>query len=182
MAVLTGITSPTTTGMLLLSRNPLKGYEYPKEKAPRRVVMTDEESQALLKVSRDVEWRFHVALVLAHETGHRIGSIRQLRWSDVDLEGEVIRWRAETEKTRYPHETPMTDAAKAALVLASGKNPSIGNMPVLPAPQNAADSVGRYRMRDWWKRAESKADLEAEERTWLALTSSQVRPISMRSP
>ena len=26
-----------------------------------------------------------VALVLAHETGHRIGAIRQLRWSDIDL-------------------------------------------------------------------------------------------------
>ena len=32
-------------------------------------------------VSGRIGWRFHVALVLAHETGHRIGAIRKLRWT-----------------------------------------------------------------------------------------------------
>ena len=84
-------------GRLLLESNPLRGLKTPVEKNPLRVVLSDEEYRALLKVSREVDWRFHVALVLAHETGHRIGAIRKLRWSDIDMDGGVIRWRAEHE-------------------------------------------------------------------------------------
>ena len=62
------------------------------------MVITEPEYQALLGVSLEVDWRFHVALVLAHETGHGIGAIRQLRWSDINLEGGAIWWRAEHEK------------------------------------------------------------------------------------
>ena len=98
-------------GRLLLDRNPLKGLRKPVEKNPNRVVLTEEEYQALLGVSRQVDWRFHVALVLAHETGHRIGAIRNLRWADIDLEGETVRWRAEHEKTGYEHRTPLTPEA-----------------------------------------------------------------------
>ncbi len=78
-------------GRLLLDRNPLKGLRKPREKNPTRVVLNEEEYRALVKVSRTVNWRFHVALVLAHETGHRIGAIRKLRWSDIDFEGMTIR-------------------------------------------------------------------------------------------
>ena len=101
-------------GRPLLDRNPLKGLRKPKEKNPPRVVLTEEEYQALLKVSGEVDWRFHVALVLAHETGHRIGSIRKLRWFDIDFEGEAVRWRARHEKTGYEHRTPVTEKALAA--------------------------------------------------------------------
>ena len=95
-------------GRLLLDFNPLRGLKAPKEKNPTRVVLTDEEYEALRRVSPQVDWRFRVALVIAHETGHRIGAIRQLRWSDIDLEDGIIRWRAENEKTGYEHRTPIT--------------------------------------------------------------------------
>ena len=100
-------------GELLLGSNPLKGLKTPTEKNPVRVVLSEEEYQALLEVSRPVDWRFRVALVLAHETGHRIGAIRQLRWSDIDMEGGVVRWRAEHEKSGYEHRTPVTAEALA---------------------------------------------------------------------
>ena len=86
-------------GKLLLESNPLRGLKLPKEKHPTRVLLTQAEYEALLDVSLAVDWRFHVALVLAHETGHRIGAVRKLRWSDVDLDSGVIRWRGEHEKT-----------------------------------------------------------------------------------
>ena len=54
----------------------------PREKNPTRVVLSQAEYEALLRVSAKIDWRFRVALVLAHETGQRIGAIRQLRWSD----------------------------------------------------------------------------------------------------
>ena len=69
----------------------------------------------MLKVSQRVGRRFHVALVLAHETDHRIGAIRELRWPDIDFEDKAIRWRAEHEKTGYEHITPLTAEALVPL-------------------------------------------------------------------
>ena len=70
------VKSKDEQGRPLLEANPLRGLKTPKEKNPTRVVLAEEEYRALLQVSRRVDWRFHVALVLAHETGHRIGAIR----------------------------------------------------------------------------------------------------------
>ena len=55
-------------GRLLLDRNPLKDLRKLREKNPAQVVLTEDEYRALLRASRQVGWRFHVALVLAHET------------------------------------------------------------------------------------------------------------------
>ena len=115
-------------GRLLLDSNPLKGLKTPKEKNPVRVVLSEEEYQALLEVSRPVDWRFRVALVVAHETGHRIGAIRQLRWSDIDMEGGVVRWRAEHEKSGYEHRTPVTAEALAVFQEARKRNPETGTL------------------------------------------------------
>ena len=102
-------------GRLLLESNPLTGLKTPAEKNPTRVVLTGREYEALLKASLAMDWRFRVALLIAHETGHRIGAIRQLRWSDIDVEAGIIRWRGEHEKTGYEHRTPATAEALAAL-------------------------------------------------------------------
>ena len=162
-------------GRLLLESNPLKGLTPPAEKNPTRIVLTETEYQALLHISREVDWRFHVALVLAHETGHRIGAIRQLRWSDVDLEGEVIRWRAEHEKTGYEHLTPVTAEALAALEEARRKNPGIGDIPVLPAPKDPSKCGSRSLARDWWGKGQELAGLEPKRGRWLALPEAEVR-------
>ena len=157
-------------GRLLLDRNPLKGLRKPKAKNPTRVVLTEEEYQALLGVSRQVDWRFHVALVLAHETGHRIGAIRNLRWADIDIEAREIRWRAEHEKTGYEHTTPVTDEAVAALEEARRMNPVSGNGPVLPAPADPSQCLGRYLALRWWYRAVTLAGLEPKRgRGWHSL-------------
>lgn len=42
--------------------------------------------------------RAELALVLAEATGRRLGSIRQLRWEDIDFQRATIRWRAEADK------------------------------------------------------------------------------------
>ena len=44
-------------GRPLLDRNPLKGFRKPTERNPTRVVLTEDEYQALLKVARRVDWR-----------------------------------------------------------------------------------------------------------------------------
>jgi len=157
-------------GRPLLGSNPLKGLKTPTEKNPTRVVLAEEEYEALLKVSRRVDWRFHVALVLAHETGHRIGAIRKLRWSDIDLEGGVVLWRAEHEKTGYEHRTPVTAEALAVLEEALTRNQGNGDSPVLPAPRDATRCAGRTLVRYWWNRAQKLAGLEPKRgRGWHSL-------------
>ena len=158
-------------GRLLLDSNPLRGLKTPKEKNPTRVVLSDEEYGALLGVSRQVDWRFHVALVLAHETGHRIGAIRQLRWADIDVEDRTIVWRAEHEKTGYEHVTPMTDEAVVALEEAARHRYSdAGDSPVLPAPRDTSRCAGLSAVRYWWNSAQVLAGLEPRRgRGWHSL-------------
>ena len=157
-------------GRLLLESNPLRGLKTPKQKNPLRVVLSDEEYLALLKVSRRAGWRFHVALVLAHETGHRIGAIRKLRWSDIDIEGRTIRWRAEHEKTGYEHRTPATDEVIAVIEEALGRNPARGSAPVLPSTQDPSKCVRPWMLDDRWRKAERLAGLEPKRgRGWHSL-------------
>ena len=157
-------------GHLLLESNPLSGLKLPTEKNPTRVLLTHSEYEALLQVSVGMDWRFRVALVIAHETGHRIGAIRQLRWSDVDMEGGVIRWRAEHEKTGYEHRTPVTADTLAVVEEARRENPGIGDAPLLPAPKDPSQCVSRWLARDWWKKAEALAGLEPKRgRGWHSL-------------
>ena len=157
-------------GRRLVESNPLQDLKTPAEKNPARVVLTEAEYKALLRVSSAVDWRFRVALVLAHETGHRIGAIRQLRWSDIDLEGEIVLWRREYEKTGHEHMTPLTPAAVAVLTEARRRNPGIGDVPLLPAPMDSSRSVSHPQAGAWWKKAERLAGLEpVRGRGWHSL-------------
>ncbi|MDE2883375.1 MAG: tyrosine-type recombinase/integrase, partial [Acidobacteriota bacterium] len=157
-------------GRLLLGSNPLRGMRTPKEKNPTRVVLSEEEYQAMLGVSQQVDWRFHVAFVLAHETGHRIGAIRNLRWPDVDFEGREVRWRAEHEKTGHEHVTPLTDEALAALEEARRLSAGSGTAPVLPSPGDAGRCMSDVHAFRWWKKAQALAGLEPKlRRGWHSL-------------
>ncbi len=157
-------------GRLLLDRNPLRELKTPSEKNPVRVVLAEEEYRALLEVSRRVDWRFQVALVLAHETGHRIGAIRQLRWSDIDFEGGTIVWRAEHDKSGYEHITPATAEALAALEEARMRSSGVGNVPLLPAPRSPSACMGAALAQRLWDRAERLAGLEPKRgRGWHSL-------------
>ena len=157
-------------GRWLLESNPLRGLKMPAEKNPARVILTDAEYEALLRVAPEVDWRFRVALVLGHETGHRIGAIRQLRWSDIDLERGVVLWRKEHEKTGHEHRTPLTPAAVTVLAEARRHSPGIGDVPVLPAPMDPTRSVSHPQAGAWWKKAERLAGLESRRgRGWHSL-------------
>ena len=111
-----------------------------------------------------------MALVLAHETGHRIGAIRQLHWSDIDLEGRTIRWRGEYEQTGYEHRTPITADALVALEAARRHNPGTGDAPVLAAPKDSSKCVSRLLTRNWWSNGQELAGLDPKPgRGWHSL-------------
>ncbi|MDE0081063.1 MAG: hypothetical protein OXT72_00255 [Gammaproteobacteria bacterium] len=46
-----------------------------------------------------------------------------VRWSDIDMEGGLIRWRAEHEKSGYEHRTPVTAGTLAVLEEARRETP-----------------------------------------------------------
>jgi integrase len=157
-------------GGTLLSRNPVKGLKMPREKNPRRVVLSDSEYQLLLGVADHVGPFVRPMLILANETGHRIGAIRQLLWSDIDFREGVIRWRAATEKTGFEHVTPMTSAAAEALRCLQSLSPGIGEAPVFPGVQNTSRSVSSEMVTTWWRRTETLAGLEPKPgRGWHSL-------------
>ena len=112
-----------------------------------------------------IDWRFVVALVLAHETGHWISAICHLRWSDVDMARRRIRWRAEHDKGGRAHWTPLSDAALGALVEARHHHPGVGDTWVLPAPRQPHRAGPRDTMARWFVRAAKEADVALPPRT-----------------
>ena len=160
LAVLNWATTVTDAyGRSLLERNPLKGLEVPREESPVRPQLDDADYRALLTVAGSMHPQFQLALVLGHETGHRLGSIRMLRWSDIDLKHHRIRWRAENDKIEFEHVTRLTGEAVAALESARTCEAGIGDAWVFPAQKNPARPTDRHRFRRWWDAAIEEAKL-----------------------
>ncbi|MYB05048.1 MAG: site-specific integrase [Gemmatimonadetes bacterium] len=102
--------------------------------------------------------------------GDRIGAIRQLRWSDIDMVNPLIRWRAENEKTGYGHRTLGHGRGARRLGGGADAEPEGRESPVLPAPKDPSRCLDRSRVRVWWKKAEALAGLEPKRgRGWHSL-------------
>jgi integrase len=149
-----------------LPDTPLDGLKPPTEKNPRRPVCTTEQYTALRTAAPAVHELLPLALVLAHETGHRVSAIRQLRWSDIDFDAGVVRWRAEHEKTKRSHETPLSRAALEILA----RHRAIGDAWLFPSARDDRQPITREVFDGWWDRAEKRAGLAPEPgRAWHSL-------------
>ena len=96
-------------------RNPLRGLQLPKEPSPRLPMLTDARFEAFRNAAAAMSPRAERFTILAWYTGHRSASIRQLRWSDVDLEGARIHWRGEKDKIGHDHWNHLHPVVLAAL-------------------------------------------------------------------
>jgi integrase len=114
-------------------------------------------------VALEVHADFGLPLVLCHDTGHRISSVRQLRWSDVLWDRRLIRWRGETDKEGNNHLTPLTDSAHRALLEARARTKGIRDAWVFRNERGDGPRE-RHRFRAWWLRAEKLAELEHDDR------------------
>ena len=152
----------TSTGRRLLRENPLQGIRLPRERNPRRPVMSHTTYLALLKVADKVHPLLKLALVLAEGTGRRISAWRNLRWDDVDLQEGTIRWRAEHDKGGYEDTRPMSDAVSEALREARKAQKAIGSAPVFPAPKDPAKACDRHLLDNWLRKAFAQAEIEQE--------------------
>ncbi len=149
-------------GAVLLDRNSMKGLPWPKETSPRRPLLTDDQYRKLLRVSKEVSPLFELALILAHETGHRVGSIRLLRWSDVLFDRKKIRWRGENDKIGLEQEVEASPEALHALEQARSDWPAIGDTWVFPSPTDSSKPCSRHLLRDWWQGGEALAGIPHE--------------------
>lgn len=148
-----------------LARNPCKGFPRPKEKNPKRPMLTDEQYARMTAAASEMDWRFGLALVLAYETGHRNQSIRNLRWHDVDLDGGMVRWDPEFSKTKTGGTTPLTAVAIDALRRARREHASIGGAWIFPSPEDSSVPCSRHLMRDWWDTAQERSGIESHDDT-----------------
>ena len=152
-----GNSSPSSPTRFRASRSP-------RNESPARRVLTAEQYQALRAAAATFDNpRVGVFLILAHETGHRAASIRKLRWSDIDLEGRVVCWRAENDKIGDEHTTPLTDEAVALLRTEQARVATIGDAWVFPTARGSGPLTKDAAMH-YWKRLAAHAGVPAGER------------------
>ncbi len=131
-------------GSRLLDANPLAGVRREREQNPTRPVASWEQFQrtraamqalqdeaaerhaadpeSVIAEMEETRWaKMELALVPAEATGRRLGSIRQLRWEDIDFSRRTIRWRAEFDKK--------------------------GKEWIVPMPESLAEELKQFRMR-----------------------------------
>ncbi len=156
----------------LLDRNPLQGLPYPKEAGVRRPILLSETYGKLSRAARKVGAECALLLLVVHETGHRIGAVRLLCWSDLDLKigDSTVHWRPENDKVKLDRTTPLSEVAAEALRRARRQRRALGDGWVFTSPDNRSLPLSRHRARTWWKRLESLAGLPPEPgRGWHTL-------------
>ena len=152
-------------GHYLMRENPLRGYDVPTEKNPRRPVATTDRYRVLRAVSdqvmMEIRWdgrrRVHRSylselLDIAHGTGRRINAVCQLRYDDFRPElGQHggLRWREDTDKMGREWFAPINASVRAALDRLLQERPGIGAAYVFPSPKGRTRPI-RYDLAAAW--------------------------------
>lgn len=151
-------------GSYLLERNPLKGLPLPREASPHRAILTPEQYERVRTAAAKSSARLECFVVLAWLTGHRAGSIRHLRWSDVDLEKGRIHWRGESDKIGLDHWNPLLPEAVAILKRERIREPAIGDAWIFPSAKEASRPRSAYAVTNQWLRLAAAAGIPIGER------------------
>lgn len=150
----------------LIDREPMAVCKIPREKNVNRPLMFEDEYQAMLAVADEVHPRCGLALLLAHETGHRSQAVRQLRWDDIDLIAGRIRWRAENDKLRREHTVPIS----SLLLNELRRFHSPDGTWLFPSDRLDDQPIGRETMEAWWRATEERAGImRVRGRGWHSL-------------
>jgi integrase len=163
-----GVTVRLPNGSRWLESNPLAGVRRVHEGAPKRPVATWERFQATRAAMQSLaalatgeaerlRWlKMELALVLAEATGRRLGSIRQLRWEDVNFQRSVIRWRAEADKKGQEWVVPMPPDLAEELRSFQRRLGAVGGW-VFGAERNPDVPMDRHLFDKWLSVAERTA-------------------------
>ena len=162
-------------GKPLLKENPLYGMPYLDNPNVTRSVWTHSRYLKVLAAAEgmtmrvtwngkqeDVPSYLADVLVIAEGTGHRIGSVRQLRHNDLILgEQPKVRWRAGTDKAETESLTPISPEVHERLMKVRRERATGGDMPLFPAPMNRSRPVGEKTVAHWLDRAMKVAGVPA---------------------
>jgi integrase len=124
-------------------------------------MLSAEQFLKLRAAAKSMSRRAEVFAVLAWYTGHRSASIRQLRWSDIDLERARIHWRGEADKIGYDHWNPLHPEAAQLLNLERARVAAIGDAWVFDVE---GEPLSRQGVRSLWRRIAEKAGIPDTER------------------
>src|SRR5262245_52848676 len=93
-------------------------------------------------------------------TGHRASSVRQLRWTDIDLEAKAVKWRADIDKIRYEHLTPLH--AELVMVLERGLAIAelTGEQLLFPSSLKQSEPMTRQEGCKLWRRIADAAGIK----------------------
>lgn len=169
----------TPDGQYLTTENPLRGYEVPREKNPRRPIATHDRfekiravaDQPRMEIIRD-RHRFQVRtylpeiLDLANGTGRRIRAILSLRFSDLrpDLGPHgSIHWPASTDKMARASVVPLGPEARAAIDRVLSERPGRGDALLFPAPKDPSKPVNYELASKWLREAEALAGVAKQD-------------------
>jgi integrase len=160
-------------GSRLLSENPIRGYDRPKNRNPKQPVATYDRFLAVRAKaeSADPQRLFAYFLDLIEGLGWRVSAVCQLQASDIDRRTDEdapfgrIRKRAENDKENVDAWIPLSKDTRAAVDGILERNPTIGDLPLFPAPKTRkGDRPGpwtRFHARNLLRRAEKAAELDA---------------------
>ncbi len=150
-----------SAGKRFLAESPFAGLTIPHEENPLRPILTQDELDQMIAAAPGVSPAIETLLVVADSTGHRISSIRLLRWEDIDFQARTIRWRADQDKIGHEHVTPMVEAARSVLLKELLRRQTIGcaGQWIFASPTDPDQPMSRHLARDWWERTEAAAGL-----------------------
>lgn len=163
----------TESGEYLMSANPCRGYPVPKERNPKRPVVTAERFEAIRAVADQVlmqrdrsdprrDERSYLAelLEVVWGTGRRISAVLALRFEDLRLDVKphgAIRWPAGTDKIGKEWLAPINAEVRAAIDRILSQRPGIGAAPVFPSPLDPSRPISKELADKWLIEAEQLA-------------------------
>lgn len=165
----------------LIRENPVRGYEIPTERNPRRPVVSQARYEATRAVSdqimMEIRWdrgrqekRSYLSEILdiVNGTGRRISAVCSLTYEDLRLaDGPYgfIRWPSDTDKMKRETTVPISPGVRQALNRVMLERPGLGSAPLFPSPLDPAQSMTRHLADKWLRKAERLALLEPQERS-----------------
>ncbi len=162
----------TANGGFLLDADPTRGLPVPQEPNPARPLADYERFKRLLAVADQMQMRVaggkHVRsylrelLILAEETGRRIGAIVALRFSDWNPNAKpygALGWRADSDKLGKEWSAPVTPEVRDAIEHIRRERPGLGDAWLFPALKNPSRHLDTSRAYRWLEKAEKLAGL-----------------------
>lgn len=174
----------TDGGQYLMRENPIRGFQAPVEKNPRRPVATADRFEAIREVSdtvtMEIRWngkreeqRAYLSelLDIVNGTGRRISAVTRLTFADLRLDRTettpygAIRWPGDTDKQGREWVAPISPDVRAALDRIAKERPGIGDAPLFPSPKDPTKPISRHLADAWLRKAEKLAELETQKGT-----------------